>query len=165
MAMAGEFVQAASGSANVENDVRLSSREPRQTPSPRPSNVANSRSNKTNRPDWLLAQREIGAFVGHGLARFDNSCRTITAYRKKEVSGARDTLAAGSTPALKRRSVADGSVLPTPSLCGDCFLRKHLADAADLGSDSLELFFDVLVATVDVVNAVNDGLTVSDQRS
>ena len=44
------------------------------------------------------------------------------------------------------------------------FLGEHFADAADLGADSLQLLLDVLVATVDVIDAVDDGLAVGDQR-
>ena len=48
--------------------------------------------------------------------------------------------------------------------CGDGFLGKHFADAADLGADSLQFFFNVFVTTIDVVDAVDDGLAVGDQR-
>ena len=34
-------------------------------------------------------------------------------------------------------------------------LREHVADAADLGANRLQFFFDLFVASVDVVDAVN----------
>ena len=46
--------------------------------------------------------------------------------------------------------------------CGS-FLGEHFADAFDLGADGAELFFDVLVAAVDVVDAVDDGLAIGDE--
>ena len=46
--------------------------------------------------------------------------------------------------------------------CGDGFFGEHLADTADLGSDSFQLFFDVLVAAIDVVDAVDDGFAIRD---
>ena len=45
------------------------------------------------------------------------------------------------------------------------FTREHFSDALDLGPHSAQFFFDPLVAAVDVVNAVNDGLTVSNECS
>ena len=42
-------------------------------------------------------------------------------------------------------------------------LGEHFADAADLGSDAAQLFFDVLVAAIDVVDAIDDGLAICDQ--
>jgi hypothetical protein len=41
--------------------------------------------------------------------------------------------------------------------------RQHVSDAADLGSDGAELFFDLFVASIDVVDAVDDGFAVGDQ--
>ena len=42
-------------------------------------------------------------------------------------------------------------------------LAEDVAHAADLGAYAAELFFDVLVAAVDVVDAVEDGLAVGDE--
>src|ERR1700687_2383102 len=42
--------------------------------------------------------------------------------------------------------------------CG--FFGEHLADAADLGSDAFQLFFNVFIAAVDVVDAIDDGFSV-----
>ena len=42
-------------------------------------------------------------------------------------------------------------------------LGEHLSDALDLGADGAELFFDVFVAAVYVVDAVDDGFAVGDQ--
>jgi hypothetical protein len=50
---------------------------------------------------------------------------------------------------------APASVLQLP-------LREHVADAADLGANSFQFFFDLFVASVDVVDAVDDGLAVGD---
>ena len=44
------------------------------------------------------------------------------------------------------------------------FLAEDVAHAADLGADAAELFFDVLVAAVHVVDAVEDGFAFGDQR-
>ena len=41
---------------------------------------------------------------------------------------------------------------------------EDVAHAADLGADAAELFFEVLVAAVEVVDAVEDGFAVGDQR-
>src|SRR5271157_412525 len=51
----------------------------------------------------------------------------------------------------------------TQSLHRGGFAGEDFADAADLGADSLQLFLDVLVTAVDVVDAVNDGFAVGDQ--
>jgi hypothetical protein len=48
-------------------------------------------------------------------------------------------------------------------LQSDCFLREHLADPSDLCTHSAELFFDALIATIDVIYAIDDRLTISDQ--
>ena len=50
------------------------------------------------------------------------------------------------------------------SLRGDGLLRKHLSDASDLRADGLELFFDMFVAAIDVVDAVDDCLAIGYQR-
>src|ERR1022692_4329681 len=42
-------------------------------------------------------------------------------------------------------------------------LRKHVADAADLGADGFQLFFDFFVTAVDVVDAVDDGFAIGDE--
>src|SRR5690242_20623538 len=41
---------------------------------------------------------------------------------------------------------------------------KHFTHATNLGSDALQLFLDLLVTAVDVVNAVQDSLALRDQR-
>ena len=46
---------------------------------------------------------------------------------------------------------------------GGCLLGEDFADAADLGSYCAQLFFDVFVATVDVIDAIDDGFSVGDQ--
>ena len=43
------------------------------------------------------------------------------------------------------------------------FLRKHFTDAFDLGADGAEFFFDVFVAAIDVVDAVDDGFAIGDE--
>src|SRR5271154_3700876 len=43
-------------------------------------------------------------------------------------------------------------------------LAEDVAHAADLGADAAELLFETLVAAVHVVDAVEDGLAVGDQR-
>jgi|tagenome__1003787_1003787.scaffolds.fasta_scaffold20984463_5 hypothetical protein len=43
-------------------------------------------------------------------------------------------------------------------------LGQHLADALDLRADSTKLFFNALIAAIDVVDAVDDGLAFGDQR-
>ena len=48
--------------------------------------------------------------------------------------------------------------------CGGLF-GKHFSDTADLGTHALQLLFDVLVAAVDVVDAVDDRLAVRNQGS
>ena len=48
-------------------------------------------------------------------------------------------------------------------LHGGGFFGEHFSDALDLRADSFELFFDVFVATVDVVDAVDDGFAVGDE--
>ena len=48
---------------------------------------------------------------------------------------------------------APASVLQLP-------LREHVADAADLGANGFQFFFDLFVASVDVVDAVDYGLAV-----
>src|SRR5690349_1898478 len=42
---------------------------------------------------------------------------------------------------------------------------KDFTHATNLGSDALQLFLDLLVTAVDVVHAVQDSLTLRDQRS
>ena len=42
-----------------------------------------------------------------------------------------------------------------------CFLRQHFANALDLRAYAAEFFFDALVAAVDVIDAVDDGLAIS----
>jgi hypothetical protein len=44
-------------------------------------------------------------------------------------------------------------------------LGEDVADTPDFGAYCLQFFFDVLVATVQVIDAVDDGFAVSDQRS
>ncbi len=44
------------------------------------------------------------------------------------------------------------------------FYSSRLADAFDTGADCAELFFDLFVAAVDVVDAVNPGCVVGDKR-
>ena len=39
-----------------------------------------------------------------------------------------------------------------------CLLGQDLADAANLGAYAFEFFFDVFVAAIDMVDAINDGL-------
>ena len=46
---------------------------------------------------------------------------------------------------------------------GTLALWKDLSDAPDLRAQPLQLFLNVLVATIDVVDAIDDGLPVSDQ--
>ena len=43
-------------------------------------------------------------------------------------------------------------------------LREHFADALDLCAQPTELFFDSLITAVDVIDAIDDGFPVSDQR-
>ena len=43
------------------------------------------------------------------------------------------------------------------------FLAENISHAADLGADAAEFFFDVLVAAVHVVDAVEDGFAVGDE--
>ncbi len=43
-------------------------------------------------------------------------------------------------------------------------LAEDVAHAADLGTDAAEFFFDALIAAVDVVDAVEDGFSIRDQR-
>ena len=50
----------------------------------------------------------------------------------------------------------------TSLFCGNGFFGEHFADALDLCAYVFQLLFDVLVAAVDVVDAVDDGLAVSD---
>ena len=42
--------------------------------------------------------------------------------------------------------------------------RENLPDAANLRPYAFQLFFDVLVAAIDVIDAIDDGLAVGDQR-
>ena len=41
--------------------------------------------------------------------------------------------------------------------------RKELTDAADFSSYGAQLFFDAFVAAIDVINAIDDGLTLGDE--
>ena len=56
---------------------------------------------------------------------------------------------------------------PVPGInggAGGLLFAEDVAHAADLGADAAELLFDVLVAAVHVVDAVEDGLAIGDQR-
>ena len=44
-------------------------------------------------------------------------------------------------------------------------LRQDLADAPDLRPHSAQFFFNVLIAAVNVIDAVNDGFALGHQRS
>jgi hypothetical protein len=43
-------------------------------------------------------------------------------------------------------------------------LRKEFSDAADLGANAPQFFFDALVAPVNVVYAVNNGFAFGNER-
>ena len=43
-------------------------------------------------------------------------------------------------------------------------LAKDVPHAADLGSDAAEFLFEVLVAAIEMVDAVEDGFAICDQR-
>src|SRR5579863_1708543 len=62
-------------------------------------------------------------------------------------------------PSTSSKSISTSRVL----LHGGGFLGEHFADAFDLRADSLELLFNIFVAAVDVVDAVDDGFAVGDQ--
>ena len=60
-------------------------------------------------------------------------------------------------------SIAAMGPAPRKSLYSGGFFGEHFADAFDLGADGAEFFFDVFVAAIDVVDAVDDGLAIGDQ--
>ena len=61
-----------------------------------------------------------------------------------------------SIPPLRRRGRIE-------SLRGGGFLGEHFSDALDLRADAFQLFFNVLVAAVDVVDTIDDGFAVGNQ--
>src|SRR5437868_7551535 len=69
------------------------------------------------------------------------------------------------TPRIDGLLLGTGSVAVHLSLYGGGFLREHFTDAFDLRAYGFEFFFDIFVSAVDVVDAVDDGLSVGDQRS
>ena len=46
--------------------------------------------------------------------------------------------------------------------CGS--FGEHVADAADFGAQRFEFLFDMLVAAIEVIDAVDDGLAIGDER-
>ena len=48
--------------------------------------------------------------------------------------------------------------------CLAFWVAEDVAEAADLGADAAEFFFEVLVAAVEVVDAVEDGFAIGDER-
>jgi hypothetical protein len=48
---------------------------------------------------------------------------------------------------------------------GSGFLGKDFTDASDLCSDGAQLLFDVFIAAIDVVHAIDDGFAIGDQGS
>jgi hypothetical protein len=57
-----------------------------------------------------------------------------------------------------RKATATATADPLRGL----FFAEDVSHAADLGADAAEFFFEVLVAAVEVVDAVEDGFAVGD---
>src|ERR1700756_1554578 len=95
------------------------------------------------------------------LTACSQSRRTL---RRVSSMGQRSESASESRPVFEfKRNV--GGAHARASLRGGGLLREHLSDASDLGTDSLEIFFDWFVAAIDVVDAVDDRLSIGHQCS
>jgi hypothetical protein len=63
-----------------------------------------------------------------------------------------------TTKKARARATATATADPLRGL----FFAEDVSHAADLGADAAEFFFEVLVAAVEVIDAVEDGFSVGD---
>ena len=69
-----------------------------------------------------------------------------------------------STYLQKEMSTAKGVLAALRHNAGRCgAFGQDLTDAADLRADAFQLLFNPLIATVDVVDAIDDGFTIGNQ--